>query len=482
MSAREHGRGVGQIVRNPYTGEFDYRFEAATSVALDTSVAARRAAQSAWAGLDLSDRIAVLRDLAQAVRTREAELLDALVADTGRVHISRMEIQGLYSAIDRWSALAPSAFEPDGGRSAMVETVSFASQQVPYALVGVISPWNFPLSLATIDAIPALLAGCAVIIKPSEITPRFARPLLAAIRAVPALADVLDIVLGDGWTGQLVVEQVDLVCFTGSIATGKKVLAACASQFKPCFLELGGKDPAIVLAGADLDRASTAILRGAVVNSGQACQSIERIYVSSAVADEFVDLMVMKANAVDLNWPDISRGILGPIISLEQAAILKRQLDDAVAKGGRILCGGVIEDHGGRWLRPTVVDRVSHDMLLMTEETFGPILPIMAFTSTEEAIRLANDSQYGLSGCVFAATDDEAESVGKQIMVGGVSINDASLTSLVYEAEKHAFRESGLGGTRMGIGGIKRFFRKKAILRNSGMPFDIQQFSEHAPE
>jgi acyl-CoA reductase-like NAD-dependent aldehyde dehydrogenase len=465
-------------VRNPYTGAVDYSFSPPTAAELRATATTLRAAQPAWAALPLAARIDALQRFGSAVREAAGPLEDALFADTGRRRISRMEVDGVGNAIQRWCALAPAVLAEDGGRSAMVPSVSYGSQQLPFALVGVISPWNFPLSLSTIDALPALLAGSAVLIKPSEITPRFVAPLRQALARVPELQAVLALLPGDGQTGAELIDAVDLVCFTGSVATGRRVGQACAARFIPCFLELGGKDPAIVLPGADLGRAATALLRGAVINTGQACQSIERIYVHHSIAGEIVERLVALAEAVTINWPDPARGMLGPIISRAQSGILQRQLDDARQQGAHIHCGGSIEDHGGLWLRPTVLSRVHHGMQVMTEETFGPLLPVMAFASTEEAVRLANDSEFGLSGCVFAATDDEAEAVGRALQVGGVSLNDASLTSLVYEAEKHAFNFSGLGGSRMGPAGMRRFLRKKALLRNAAAPFPIGAFAE----
>ncbi|MEM6834817.1 MAG: aldehyde dehydrogenase family protein, partial [Pseudomonadota bacterium] len=289
---------------------------------------------------------------------------------------------------------------------------------------------------------------------------------------------VFEIVLGGGETGAQVVTNVDAICFTGSVATGRKVGAAAAQAFIPAFLELGGKDPAIVLESADIDRATTALLRGSIANTGQACQSIERIYVAEGIADAFEAQLVEKANAVTLNAQDMQHGQLGPFIFEQQAKIVGAQLEDAKSKGARVLAGGTVEDHGGQWLRPTVLAGVSTDMAVMTEETFGPVLPITRFDSLDHAVTMANDSQYGLSGAVFAGTVDEAEEVAARLDVGAVSINDASLTSMMYEAEKNSFKLSGLGASRMGASGLTRFLRKQAILINEGAVAPIAAFDE----
>ena len=275
------------------------------------------------------------------------------------------------------------------------------------------------------------------------------------------------------------VDAADCVCFTGSVATGRKVAVQAAGRLIPAYLELGGKDPLIVLEGADLDRATDAALRGSVLSTGQACQSIERIYVHRAAHSAFLQRLVEKSQAARLNWPDISAGEIGPIIFDRQADILAGQFADAVARGGRVLTGGEIETHGGgRWLRPTVIADATHDMAVMREETFGPILPVMAFDTIDEAVALANDGEYGLSGAVFAGTLEEAEAVGRRLEAGAISLNDAALTSIFYEAAKQGFKASGLGPSRMGEDGYRRFLRRQALIANIAAPLSLAAFSE----
>jgi acyl-CoA reductase-like NAD-dependent aldehyde dehydrogenase len=187
-------------------------------------------------------------------------------------------------------------------------TVQVRSQFVPIPLLGVISPWNAPLMMSLMDAVPALLAGCAAIIKPSEVTPRFVGPIMETIRTVPDVAEVLTYVVGDGVTGQQIIENVDVVCFTGSVTNGRKVGEACARRFIPAFLELGGKDPVIVTASADVKQAAKAIVRGAVYNTGQVCYSIERVYAHEAIHDALVAALVEEAGQVELNYPDEKHG------------------------------------------------------------------------------------------------------------------------------------------------------------------------------
>ncbi len=270
----------------------------------------------------------------------------------------------------RWAEAAPPLLARRTRAATTMPGLSLETAAVPYALVGVVSPWNFPLLLGLIDAIPALAAGCAVIVKPSEVTPRFAEPLAAAIDSVPLLRDVLAVVEGAGDVGAAVVDRVDAVCFTGSVPTGRAVARAAVERFIPAFLELGGKDPAIVLPGADLERASSALLWGGTANAGQSCLSIERVYVHESQHDELVGLLCAKAERLELALPTPGSGAIGPLIDAEQATVIQAHLDDAIGRGALVRTGGTIERHdGGHWIRPTVLTGVDHSMAVMTEET-----------------------------------------------------------------------------------------------------------------
>ena len=450
-------------VRNPRTGKYDYVIIPPPAKLLAQQCSRLRRAQKSWLQIGLQGRIEALQQWKQAILSKRDKLTEALVADTGRLSISVMEIDSFLSSIDRWCGLAPKLLQ-DFEKGTAIPFIHLQQTAVPYRLVGVISPWNFPLLLSTIDTIPALLAGCAVIVKPSEIAPRFVAPLLATLNSVPKLRDILTFIEGAGETGAALIENVDLVCFTGSVATGRNVAEAAARQFIPAFLELGGKDPAIVLESADIELATSAILWGSVVNTGQSCLSIERIYVAESIFENFYHQLVAKAHRLQLAYPTVENGEIGPIIAERQAAIINEHLQDAVFKGAVIHCGGEVEQFsGGWWCRPTVLTSVNHSMTVMTEETFGPIMPVMAFSTVEEAIALANDTIYGLSAAVFGS-EAEALQVAQQIDAGAISINDAALTALMHEGEKNAFKFSGMGGSRMGAAALTRFMRKKAFL------------------
>ena len=467
-------------VRNPRSGQFDYEFPVPEPEALARRAGELRAAQQGWAAESVERRVALLRRWQEQLLAHRAEIVDALTIDTGRHLLAQAEFGGTLAAIDRWCNQAPGLIHEHEGRSQAQPSITWRSQLVPYRLVGVISPWNFPLTLSLIDAIPALLAGCAVLIKPSEVAPRFVEPLKRSIAAVPELAAVLDLVPGDGRAGAGLVGLVDVICFTGSVKTGRLVARTAAEHFIPAFLELGGKDPVIVTESADLELATDVVLRASVLATGQACQSLERVYVQDTVHDRFVQLLTEKAEAVPINHPDLHHGVVGPLIFDRQADVIAEQIDDALQRGARVLCGGLVEIHGGggRWVRPTVVVDVDHTMKLMTDETFGPVMPVMKFHTVDEAVALANESIYGLSAAVIAGTLEEAESIGRRIDAGAVSLNDGSLTGVMHEAEKNSFKCSGLGGSRMGPAGLTRFFRKKALIRQTGRPATIGLFDE----
>jgi acyl-CoA reductase-like NAD-dependent aldehyde dehydrogenase len=453
-------------VRNPRTGEVDYFFEVWEADRLHGRLEYLRQNQLRWQGLPLCERVAALQAWKKALSKHRPTLVEALTADTGRHHESVLEAQLIGQSIDRWCRLAQRFFEQEQDKVSVFPFIHLRQDLQPIPLVGVISPWNFPLLLGLIDTIPALLAGCSVVVKPSEITPRFIEPLMTSVQEVPPLAEVLWFVAGDGNTGAAIIQAVDLVCFTGSVATGQKVYAACAQRFIPCFLELGGKDPALVFEGADLDQAAAAILWGSTVNCGQSCLSIERVYVQESVLEVFLEKIKSRAERIRLAFPTVHDGQIGPVISERQVHVINEHLRDAIKKGARVLTGNErCEQKGGGWYcRPTVLVGVDHTMKVMTEETFGPIIPVMSFRTEDEAVQLANGTIYGLSAAVFARDWETALRIGQRIEAGAISINECALTALIHEGEKQSFKMSGIGGTRMGPAAIKRFMRQRVFL------------------
>ncbi len=461
-------------LRNPRTGQPDGSIRSTTVDELKTSSAHLHIAQRRWSELSPQSRAGFLLEWKDALLGAREDIVSALIADTGRKKESHQEFDAFIGAIDRWARVGVELLTADHRFTSSMGFVDIDRVYRPLGVVGIISPWNFPLVLSTIDALPALMAGCAVMLKPSEVTPRFIGPLRATLGAIPALDAVFDIVVGDGSVGAQMIEQglVDAICFTGSVPTGRKVAAMAAGAFIPAFLELGGKDAAIVCETADLDLATSALLWGSTSNAGQACQSIERIYVQKSVVAPFVELLSAKASNIGLCFPDINEPGLGPIIAERQIAVIEKHLSDAVSKGATITVGSTAVERlgGGAWVKATVLSGATHDMLIMREETFGPFLPVMSFDTVEQAISLANDSAFGLSAAVFAGTERQALDIARRLDAGAVSINDSTLTAFMWEGEKHSFKSSGLGGSRMGPAGLLRFVRSQAMLIKQNAP------------
>lgn len=456
-------------VRNPRTGKVDYQRAVTGPGQLAVLAGEARKAQPAWAALAPERRAEHLRALAMAMRDERAAFVQALFEDTGRLIESRLELDAAIATIERWAEQAPGLLvepEPRPANIPFIESRQFAT---PYPLVGVISPWNFPLLLALIDAVPALLAGSAVLVKPSEVTPRFIEVAERVLGNLATLGSVLRWCVGAGDVGAALIDQVDLICFTGSVSTGRKVGEAAAARFIPAFLELGGKDAAVVLEDADIERTARALAWGSMVNAGQSCMSIERVYAVDAVYDRLVQALSREIGQLEINAEDPEGGQIGPVISAAQVGILQAHLDDALAQGARALTGGRLEERGGTWCLPTLLVEVTDHMRVMTEETFGAILPVMRVADEAEAIARANGSIYGLSAAVFSADLQRAEKVARQLEAGAISINDAALTSLVHSGEKQSFKQSGLGGSRMGPASIRRFLRQQCLLINPGV-------------
>ncbi len=465
-------------VRNPRTGQADVRLPVSNAREIAAKAARLRNNQQGWAAMPLEARMGVMARWLDVVRSRAAEIGERDAIDTGGCHTSYL--QGFITMGNIGGGLqdAPKAFESLRwqGMSTSMPTVEIESQVVPYPLTGVISPWNAPLMLALLDAVPALFAGSAVLLKPSEITPRVIETLFETVRQVPELAAVFDYVTGPGEVGQAVIAEADTICFTGSVPTGRKVAVACAERLIPCNLELGGKDPCIVTETADLERAATAVLRGAVYATVQVCYSVERVYVHERVHDAFVAKLVEKAEAVRLNADNPRAGHIGPFSFAPQAAIVQRHLADAVAKGAQVLTGGEVEEiGGGLYMRPTVLTNVNHDMTIMRDETFGPCIPVMAYADTEEAIRLANDTQFGLTASVIAGDAEEAKAIGQRINAGGIFLQDTFLTfAKLRTFGSDSFGWSGYGAPRIGLESLRRFLRRKSLLTQTGPVADIQ--------
>ena len=466
---------------NPRTGEADYDFHAHSAGEIASEAARLRAMQPEWEARGVDYRASMLNKFADAVERHADAIASALAVDTGRRTIARVEVEGMVRNCRARAARAVQLFAelPHEATPAATPGIEIAARFSAYPLFGAIAPWNFPMLLTHTDAVSALAVGSAALLKPSEVTPRFVEPLREALAEVSELP--IAYIMGGAETGQALVENVDYVCFTGSTATGRKVAEAAARALIPANLELGGKDPLIITASADPEWAAKIALRSSMISTGQACQSIERVYVAREISEPFLATLVEQANLVELNYPDIGKGHIGPFIFPPQAAKVAEQVAAAFQAGAKVLTGGEVEVlGGGSYMRPTILTDVTPDMAVMREETFGPVLAVVVFDDIEDAIAQANDTSYGLSAGVLAGSLEEAAAIGERLDAGAISLQDGGLTTVTTEATNHSRKTSGLGPSRMGDEGILRFLRRQALIRQTSQAAGIEVFAEHA--
>jgi acyl-CoA reductase-like NAD-dependent aldehyde dehydrogenase len=337
-------------------------------------------------------------------------------------------------------------------------------RHVPVGVVGVIGPWNYPLTNSFGDCIPAMAAGNAVILKPSEVTPLTALLMGECVRECGLPDGVYQVAPGFGETGGALVDAVDFLMFTGSTATGRKVMERAARTLTPIALELGGKDPMLVCADADLERAANAAVHYSMQNAGQTCISTERVYVEAPVYDDFVSRVTKKIGELRQGAPRGPGSIdLGAVIHPPQSDIVEAHVRDAVDKGARVVAGGHRSDQGGHFYEPTLLLDVDHSMTAMQEETFGPTLPIMKVADADEGVRLSNDSSYGLAASVWTKDAAKGERLARRIEAGAVTVNDAQINYVALELPMGGWKSSGLG-TRHGADGIRKYTKKQTIV------------------
>ncbi len=462
--------GMEIPVENPATGEIITTVPDLDAAAVAELAKRGRLAQPTWEAYGFEGRGRVLRRMQKWVMDNSERIIDTIVSETGKTYEDAQLAEISYggAAFGFWAKHAGEYLADERVRSSsvLVKGKKLILRYRPLGLIGVIGPWNYPLVNSFGDCIPALAAGNSVILKPSEVTPLTSMLLAEGFAECGVPADVFQVATGRGDTGRALIDEVDMIMFTGSTRTGRKVAQAAAERLIPCSLELGGKDPMIVLADADLERAANVATYYSMQNSGQTCISIERAYVEAPVYDEFVAKVTDKVRALRQGRPGGGPGTVevGSMTFPPQVDLVEDHVNDAVAKGARALTGGHRgQQNGGHYFEPTVLVDVDHSMKIMTEETFGPTLPIMRVRDAEEALRLANDSEYGLAGSVFSKDTDKGEKLARRVEAGAVCVNDAIINFAAIELPMGGVKASGLG-SRHGAGGIRKYCNQQALL------------------
>jgi acyl-CoA reductase-like NAD-dependent aldehyde dehydrogenase len=468
-------------VENPATGQVIRSLPVTRTDQVAELVARARAAQPAWEALGYDGRGRVLRRMQKWMMDHAERVVQTIVDEGGKTYEDAAIVELSYGAgaCGFWAKNAPKYLADEKVRTTnpFVLGRKLRVRYGPVGVVGVIGPWNYPLTNNFGDAVPALAAGNAVILKPSQVTPLTSLLLAEGIRECGLPHDAIQVIIGGADQAQLMIDEVDFVMFTGSTATGKKVMARAAETLTPVGLELGGKDPMIVLADADLERAANAATYYSMQNGGQTCVSVERVYVEAPIYDRFVDAVTERVKALRLGPANGPGSVeVGAITFAPQLEVVREHVEQARQAGARITAGGRAREGSGRFFEPTVLADVDHSMTAMTEETFGPTVPIMKVADAEEAIRLANDSPYGLGSSVWTKDRARGEAIARRLEAGYACVNDANVNYFAYELPMGGWKASGLG-VRHGAAGIRKYTRQQAILvTRFAMKRDVHMF------
>ena len=456
-------------VENPATGEIIGTVPDLDAAAVAEMARRGREAQVGWEAAGIESRCRVLKRAQKWAMDNSEQIAHTIISETGKTYEDAVfaEIGYAGNAFGFWASHAPKylADERVSSSQILVKGKKVLLRYRPIGLVGVIGPWNYPFTNSLGDCIPALAAGNSVILKPSEITPLTSLLVAEGLRECGLPESVLEIATGRGATGAALIDEVDMIMFTGSTRTGRLVAEQAAKRLIPCSLEMGGKDPMIVLSDANLERAANFAAYYSMQNGGQTCISIERVYVEEPVYEEFVERVTQKVRALRVGPPQGPGSVeVGAITFAPQLEKIEDHVQDAVARGAHVLTGGEsVAGSAGRFFQPTVLVDVDHSMKIMTEETFGPTLPIMKVRDAEEALALANDSPYGLGGSVFTRNAERGEAIARRLEVGAANVNDAMINYSVLELPMGGIKSSGLG-SRHGPGGIRKYCTAQALV------------------
>ncbi|MBA3912338.1 MAG: aldehyde dehydrogenase family protein [Acidobacteriales bacterium] len=453
---------------NPATGEMLAEIPCASPDEVQAAVLEARTAQPEWQKMDVSRRLAVIAKFQRLVHERSAAIARTITLEAGKPLVEALstEIMVVLDAarflVDHAYRLLQDEALPHG--SLAMKAKSGRIVREPLGVVGIISPWNYPFSIPATQSMSALAAGNAVVLKPSEFTTMTARMIAELFRDAGLSQGLLQVMAGDAGTGASLLDSgVDKLVFTGSVSTGKRIAQQAALRLLPVVLELGGKDPMLVLEDADVEIAASGAVWGAFVNAGQACLSIERCYVHERLYKDFLEACVEKTQRLKVG-SGLEAGVdIGPMIHLRQLRAVEAQVRDAESQGAQVLVGGrCMTELGPNFYAPTVLGRVSHAMRIMREETFGPVLPVMAISSDDEAVDLANDCEYGLAASVWTRDRARGERLARRIEAGTVMINDAVSCFGISEAPHGGVKCSGIGRTH-GRYGLNEMVRLKYI-------------------
>lgn len=460
--------------RAPFTGEVIATLAESDREQVVIAFARGRIAQQRWAQVPVRERSRIVLAFHDLVAERRNEILDILQREAGKARRDAMEeVLDVLITARHYGRDAPRLLEDRRVGGAIPLLVGAQVRHIPWGVVAVISPWNYPLTLTASDAIPALIAGNAVVIKPDDQTSLTALWVRDLFVEAGLPTDVLQVVLGRGdVVGPWVIDEADYVMFTGSTRVGRIVAARCGERLIPCSMELGGKNAMIIRADADPERAAEIAVRASFANAGQLCISMERIYVNRAVSDDFVAAFVRRTQALRLGTQIGWGSDVGSLISSRQLARVQAHVDDAVGKGATVLAGGRARpDIGPFFYEPTILRGVTEGMVLCDEETFGPVVAVHVVDSDAEAVALANDTEYGLNASVVGRDRRAAQRVARQLRAGTVNVNEGYAAAWgSVRAPMGGMGQSGLG-RRHGDEGLLKYTQPQSIVTQRALGF-----------